>query len=115
MSQQYDDDDEDDDRYDEDLDPHWLPGEEECTDDDNLLPENQNHGDCTFSTPNCEKKYLVFDSCLNKLLKRCPDCGDVTIQHERKTIGSMLSIKLASQWPHHLLGFTASGKKETLG
>ena len=42
-------------------------------------------------------KYLVFHSCLNKLLKRCSDCGDIIIQHvqhKRKTIGSMLSIEL---------------------
>lgn len=95
-----DDDEDDDDRDDEDLDPHWLPGEEKCTDDDNLLPEDENDGDCTSSTPDCEKKYLVFDSCLNMLLKRCPDCGDVIIQHERKTIGSMLSIELTCHSGH---------------
>jgi len=38
------------DRDDEDLDPHWLPGEEKCT-DDNLLSEDENDGDCTSSTP----------------------------------------------------------------
>ena len=94
------DDEDDDDRDDEELDPHWLPGEEKCTDDDNLLSEDENDGDCTSSTPDCEKKYLVFDSCLKKLLKRCPDCGDVIIQHEMETIGSMLSIKLACHSGH---------------
>ena len=107
------DDDDDDARDNEDLDPHWLPCEEKFTDDDNLLSEDENDGECTSSTPDCEKK--LFDSCLNKLLKRCPDCGDVIIQHDRKTIGSMLSIELTCQWPHHLLGFTTSGEKETLG
>ena len=95
-------DDEDDDAAgdDEDLDPHWLPGEEKFIHDDNLLSEDENDWDCTSSTPGCEKKYLVFDLCLNKLLKRCPDCGDVIIQIERKTIGSMLSIELTCHSGH---------------
>jgi len=92
--------DNDDDRDDEDLDPHWLPGEEKPTDDDHLLPEDENYGDCPSSTPVCEKKYLVFDSCLNKLLKRCPDFGDIIIQHEKKIIGSMLSIELTCHTGH---------------
>ena len=71
-----------------------------CTDDDSLLSEDENDGDLTYSTPDFEKKYLVFDSCLKKLLKRCPDCGDVIIQHETETIGSMLSIKLACHSGH---------------
>ena len=88
-------DDEDDDaaRDDKDLDPHWFPGQEKFSNDDNLLSEDKNDGDYTSSTPDCEMKYLVFDSYLNKLLKRCSDCGDVRIQHvqhKRKTIGSML-------------------------
>ncbi|XP_020625989.1 uncharacterized protein LOC110063354 isoform X2 [Orbicella faveolata] len=95
-----DDDEEEDDDDDEDLDPHWLPGEEKFTDDDNLLPEDKNDGDRTSSMPDCEKKYLVFDSRLNKLLKRCPDCGDVIIQHERKTNGSMPSIELTCHSGH---------------
>ena len=95
-----DEDDDDDDRDDEDLDPHWLPGEEKPTYDDHVLPENETYGDCTSSTPDCEKKYLVLDSCLNKLLKRCPDCGDIIMQHERKTIGSMLSIELICHTGH---------------
>ena len=94
-----DDDDDDDARDNEDLDPHWLPGEEKFTHDDNLS-EDENDGDCTSSTRDCEKKYLLFDSCLNKLLKRCPDCGDVIIQHDRKTIGSMLSIELTCHSGH---------------
>jgi len=95
-----DEDDYDDDRDDEDLDPYWLPGEEKPTDDNHLLLEGENYGDCPSSTPDCEKKYLVFDSCLNKLLKRYPDCGDIIIQHERKIIGSMLSIELTCHTGH---------------
>ena len=94
-----DEEDDDDARDDEDLDPHWLPGEEKFT-NDNLLSEDEHDGDYASSTPDCEKKYLVFDSCLSKLLKRCPDCGDVIVQHERKTIGSMLSIELTCPSGH---------------
>ena len=93
-------DEEDDDaRDDEDLDPHWLPGEEKFT-NGNLLSEDENDGDYTSSSCDSKKKYLVFDSCLTKLLKRCPDCGDVIVQHERKTIGSMLSIELTCHSGH---------------
>ena len=95
-----DDEDDEDAGDDEDLDPHWLPGEEKFIHDDNLLSEDEHDGDCTSSTPGCEKKYLVFDSCLNELLKRCPYCGDVIIQIERKTIGSMLSIELTCHSGH---------------
>ena len=66
-----------DDKDDEDLDPHLLPGEEKFTDDANLLSEDEHDGDCTSITPDCEKKYLVFDSYLNTLLKRWPVCGDI--------------------------------------
>ena len=92
--------DDEDDKDDEDLDPHWLPGEEKFTDDDNLLSEDEHDGHCTSITPDCEKKYLVFDSCLNKLLKRCPDCGDVIIQQQRNTLDSMLSVELTCHSGH---------------
>ena len=36
----------------------------------------------------------MFESCLDNLLKRGPKCGDVVIQQERKTVGSMLSVTL---------------------
>ena len=68
--------------------------------DDSLLSEDENDRHYTSSAPDCEKKYLVFYSCLNKLLKRCPHCGDVKIQHERKTIGSMLSVELTCHSGH---------------
>lgn len=103
VANENDDDEDEDDADDEDLDPHWLPGEvgeENLFTDDNLSSEDENDGDCTCSTPDCEKKYLVFDSCLDKLLKRCPDCGDVIIKRERKTIGSMLSIELTCHSGH---------------
>ena len=47
-----------------------------------------------------KKKFIVFDSCLTKLLKRCPDCGDVMAQQKSKTIGSMLSIELTCHSGH---------------
>ena len=109
-----DDDDDDDARDDEDRDPHWLPGEEKFTDDNNLLSEDENDGNCTSSTPDCQTKYLVFDSCLNKLLKRCPDCGDVVIQHKRKTIGSMLSIEFTCH-SGHTTYWDSVVKKKPLG
>ena len=72
---------------DEDLDPSWqLP-------DDNNLPSDDEFEGNSY-TPDCEKKFLVFDSCLSTLLKRCPECGDVIAQCDRKTTGSVLSVQL---------------------
>ena len=95
--------DEDDDACDEDdqeLDPNWqLPYDEKVkTGDDTMLSEEEIEEDS--STPDCEKKFIVFDSCLTKLLKRCPDCGDVIAQQKSKTIGSMLSIELTCHSGH---------------
>ena len=93
---------------DEDLDPNWqLPdGKESITEDDSLPSDDEFEGNS--NTPDCEKKFLVFDLCLSTLLKRCPECGDVIAQCDRKTIGSM------PQWSYDSLGFTASGQKKTL-
>ena len=82
--------DNDDDKDDEDLDPPWLPGEEKFTDDDNLVSEDEHDQNCTPITPYC----------LNKLLKKCPECGDVIIQHQRNTISSMLSIEVTCHSGH---------------
>ena len=94
----YGDDDSDDD--DEDLDPNWqLPDDKNfITDDDNLPSDDEFEG--FSSTPDCEKKFIVFDSCLSKLLKRCPECGDVIAQCERKSTGSMLSVQLTCHSGH---------------
>ncbi|XP_078352898.1 uncharacterized protein LOC144637699 [Oculina patagonica] len=97
-----DDDDDDDDcgKDDEDQDPNWqLPYDEKLTkEDDNILSEEEFEGDS--STQDSEKKFIVFDSCLSTLLKRCPECGDIIAQHERKTTGSMLSVKLTCHSGH---------------
>ena len=42
----------------------------------------------------------MFNSCLDELLKRCPQCGDVIIQQNRKAAGSMLSIQLTCHSGH---------------
>ena len=94
------DDDDDDDDVDEDneqLDPLWqTPDDEVLTDDDMVSPEDELDG----CSPDGEKKYLVFGSCPDKLLKRCQRCGDVIIQQERKTVGSMLSISVTCHSGH---------------
>ena len=81
------------DDYDEDLDPSWqLP------DDNNLPSDDEFEGNS--NTPDCEKKFLVFDLCLSTVLKRCPECGDVIAQCDRKTTGSMLSVQLTYHSDH---------------
>lgn len=85
---------------DEDLDPSWqLPDDKKSiTEDDNLSSDDEFEGNS--NTPDCEKKFLVFDSCLSTLLKRCPECGDVIAQCDRKTTGSMLSVQLTCHSGH---------------
>ena len=83
-----------DDGDDEDLDPHWeLPKEEKFYDNDEVM-SSEDDFDGPSDTPDSEKKFLVFDSKLNNLFKRCQECGDVVIEQKRKTVGSMLSIEV---------------------
>ena len=98
----YGDDDDNDDDDGEDLDPSWqLPDDKKCiTEDDNSPSDDEFEGDS--NTPDCEKKFIVFDSCLSKLLKRCPECGDIIAQCERKTTGSMLSVQLTCHSGHKI-------------
>ena len=60
--------------------------------------DNKFEGDS--NTADCEKKFIVFDSCLSKLLKRCPECGEVIAQCEKKTTGSMLPVQLTCHSGH---------------
>ena len=74
-----DDDDDDNDGDDEDLDPRWqlpddvklLSGNDTVPFDHELPPEDE----FEKGSPDSEKKILVFGSCLNDLLKRCPKWG----------------------------------------
>ena len=91
--------DNDDDKDDEALDPDWqLPVYENMPDDDNIPSEDE--FDMGSSTPDKERKLIVFDSCLSKLLKRCPECGDVVVKHDSKTTGSMLTVELTCHSGH---------------
>ena len=84
---------------DDDLDPSWqLPDIKLLTEDYNLPSDDEFEGDS--NAQDYEKKIIVFDSCLSKLLKRCPECGDVIAQCERKTSGSMLSVQLTCHSGH---------------
>ena len=80
------------------MDPQWQPTDDEkvTLDDDVMLTEEE----LESYSPDSEKKFLVFNSCLDELLKRCPQCGDVVIQQNRKTVGSMLSIDLTCHSGH---------------
>ena len=103
-SEKDDESDEGDDDYDDDEVhyPNWqLPEDEKLfTGEDDISSEEESEIDC--STPDSEKKFIVFESSLNKLLKRCPDCGDVITECKRKTTGSMLSIELTCNSGHTL-------------
>ena len=51
-------------------------------------------------SPDSEKEFLVFVSCLNNYPKKCPKCGGVIIDQKRKMAGSMLSVILTCHNGH---------------
>ena len=99
--QESDEDDEiDNDNDDEDMDPSWkLADVEQFLSDDDMEVE-PSEDEFQESPPHREKKFLVFGSCLNELLKRCPECGDAIIQQKNKTSGSMLLVELTCHSGH---------------
>ena len=46
------------------------------------------------NSPCEEQKFIVFESCLKKLLKFCPKCAGVISESKMTTCGSMLSVKI---------------------
>ena len=83
------------------------------TEDDNLPSEGEFKGN--WNIPDCEKKLIVFDSCLCKLLKRCPEFGDVIAQCKRGTTDSMLSVQLTSHSGHTINWDSQPVGKKPLG
>ena len=49
-------------------------------------------------------KYIIFDQCLNQLLKRCPECGSVITEISKTVIGSTLNISLTCLNHHYVNG-----------
>ena len=84
----------DDDFDDEYKDPNWtLPrGKKILLSDGNESSEGESEGELEPS--DMDKKYLVFSSCLEHLLKRWPKCGVVVTGQKKKTTGSMLSVEM---------------------
>ena len=41
-----------------------------------------------------DRKFILFNSCLDQLLARCLKCGHVVSSQKKKTVGSMLSLEL---------------------
>ena len=63
-------------------DPEWRPSDElSDTDSDSECDEDVNVAK--------EKKFIVFESCLNDLLEKCHACGHKTIT-DRRTVGTCL-------------------------
>lgn len=69
-------------------DPEWNPEDNDCNSehesdsespsDDTLIEKNEAH----------EKKYIVFESCLDRLFETCSACGLMKIKTHKKTIGT---------------------------
>lgn len=47
--------------------------------------------ECSQKSPEEDKKYLVFGNCLEKLFRRCQLCGNLIINSENRTKGSMVT------------------------
>ena len=47
-----------------------------------------------------ENKYIVFDSCLKKLLRFCPECGGIGIDITESVTGSMLTVSVSCSNGH---------------
>ena len=90
--------DDDDNNYDklkdeEGRDPTWkFPGDEffSC----GVSPSSDEESENESETSDTEKMYLVSESCLSKLLRRCPECGDDVIGQKQLKLGSMLTVTL---------------------
>ena len=90
----------DNDKDDEDKDPSWKFSDAEHFLSDDDMGVEPSEEEFQESPPDREKKFVVFGSCLNELLKRCPECGDAIIQQKSKTCGSMLTVELTCHSGH---------------
>ncbi|XP_068758424.1 uncharacterized protein [Montipora capricornis] len=100
---------------DEDMDPSWkLSDAEQFLSDDDMEVE-PSEDDFKESPPHRDRKFLVFGSCLNELLKRCPECGHAIIQQKNKTSGSMLLVELTCHSSHTKTWESQVVKRKPLG
>ena len=57
----------------------------------------------TLVPPETDSKYIVFNSCLQKLLRFCPTCGSVVESMSEHTQGTMLTVKLVCSNKHSII------------
>lgn len=69
-------------------DPEWIPPKEDTSDSD----ENMEVDDDDWNEAK-EPKYIVFESCLNELLKQCALCGSSNVV-EKKIMGTCVLFTL---------------------
>ena len=74
-----------------------TPGKHYGDDDEDDDDDDEESEDEFPENPGNEKIFVVFNSNLNNLFKRCQERGDVVIEQKRKTVGSMLSVELVCQ------------------
>ena len=47
-----------------------------------------------------ERKFLVFESSLDQLLARCPECGAAVLDRKKSHVGSMVAVSLVCEAGH---------------
>ncbi|XP_070548761.1 uncharacterized protein [Ptychodera flava] len=50
-----------------------------------------------------DRKFIVFESCLDILFKRCSECGEIVTEVSRSTNGSMLTVKMTCIRSHNVI------------
>lgn len=73
-------------------DPDWQPEEEsDISDDDMEIDNDVNEAK--------ENKYIVFESCLDELLKQCLLCGSNSVTEKKDSRNmSCVCIKMCNMW-----------------
>ena len=66
-----------------------LDSSEQLSGDDSI---DGDHVENTTNDKVSERKFIVFESALDKLLCRCLECGGPVLESQKSTVGSMLSV-----------------------
>jgi len=92
------------------LSPHPSTSESEAEEvnppknDEEFNPDDEESdcGEPTTVDPQEDRKFVVFQSCLEELLRFCPNCGSPIISKRKFTIGSLVAYEIECNGGHKL-------------
>ena len=84
--------------YDDSADPSFRMGADSTSSCSDEHDDQQEPAD-----PVSDRKFIVFEGQLDKLLKHCPDCGAPVEEADRKVTGSLLSVKTQCMNGHNVI------------